>query len=198
MPDCAICLEQTPGGHTVSIHSSLVCHDCVRQIFEAAIKDEDRYPPKWGTQILKPGDFGRVVSHRTRRRLVEKEKEYLTPPALRIYCNNTTPSYDELSNPFGRRLLPPCGAFVGRLVEEAHESIAAGSSMSSECEKCRTTHCLICGEGHVLGGHQCRKFSPDHADDQAFEGLTKGKDYQTCPSTTCQRKLELADGKRRA
>lgn len=61
-----------------------------------------------------------------------------------------------------------------------------------ECGKCQRPSCRFCGgrleHDPLLIPHQCVH---QDADETAFEGLKKGKDYQICPSEQCGIKIEL-------
>lgn len=45
--DCAVCFEQYLQHNLTGIDGSLVCHRCVRHVFEQAVQSEENYPPKW-------------------------------------------------------------------------------------------------------------------------------------------------------
>ena len=197
MDDCSACLERLSTNNLVTMSSSPVCHDCVRRIFENAIRSEHHYPPRWGSLRLRPSQFRDILSKELRDAFREKEEEYLTPPAGRVYCTGITWELQRAGDG-GNQLVgsQQCGAFLGRLLSpyEAEARVARGAASKVICGKCGRTHCLVCGDRNDAQIHQCNRSTHKDEEDAAFRDLTQGKDYQVCPSTTCGRKLELQDG----
>ena len=134
---------------------------------------EDNYPLRWGSRLLVPSEYRHVISSSVWDKFVCKEEEYLTPPAERIYCNNIVTS----SLPAENR--SPCGTFVSKLMSIQEIATQGRAGKTTQCDICNSAICLICGE---VGNHLfCRPRRQLVEDIKAFEGLTKGKDYQVCP-----------------
>ena len=166
MNTCAVCLEGSSPSTTALIDDSPVCHRCTIQIFELAIQHEDNYPPRWGARTLDIKDFD-WIPEGVRSSFTRSEREYLTSPAERIYCQ-------------------VCNTFVAP--QTAHHQKEA------ECPECSTSHCAMCGElRNAVHSITCtvKLTSNEHS---AFVGLVLGQDYQICPSKACGRRLQLSDG----
>ncbi|KAF2486673.1 hypothetical protein BDY17DRAFT_291916 [Neohortaea acidophila] len=189
MPECIICTEPHPPHENASIFGSDVCFGCVCKMFEDAVHHEDRYPPKWGSQVLPVRKFRAILPAELYQRFTEKAKEYEIPPEERIYCKQLkTDTTDD------QRASVTCGEYVGHIPEAWREDIAAGVISRGHCKLCSSIHCLICGDLLTIPEHICTTL-PDCANDNAaFEGLIRGKDYQICPVRRCRRKIQLSDG----
>lgn len=177
--ECTICLEDNM--YTCVVEGDVVCHHCITERFIDAIRNENRYPVKWGNKELNIDDFVHIVPSGNIQQFKDKQPEYHCPPDERIYCQSSHKRRQ-------LRIAGNCGAFVGRRVEGGHETDAS-------CPECGATHCLRCGESmSYLHRHDCRPSKIAESDALGLHGLTRGQDYQICPSKRCKKKIELQDG----
>jgi len=165
----------------VSIGDEVACKGCLRYILQNSLEAETSFPPRWAGKRLDPRDFRHVVSSEFLDEYEEKEKEWGCPARLRLYCHHTTPPQVE-----------PCGNFLRQSPEDR---------LCQRCDKCMT---YTCGQCHMnllsqdtrltqtVIEHDCDPSLEIQAREQAFAGLVRGKDYQDCPTETCQRRIELA------
>ena len=166
MTSCAVCLESCSSRNSATIDNSSVCHCCTTYIFELAIRSEDYYPPRWGPHTLNIDNFY-WMPEATRLAFQLKEKEYLTAPAERIYCQG-------------------CNTFLAKNTDYCRTQAA--------CPRCGMSEYYICGELYDPMFPDTCMVALGSSEHGAFDGLVLGKDYQVCPSTACGRKLQLSDG----
>lgn len=119
MEQCAVCLRDLGSDSwpsAFSISGGLFCHDCIRELFERAIKHQDDYPPRIGDVTLCPKKYSIALPLDLRKQLREKEREYAVVPDDRIYCKE-------------------CSAFIAPTTEVA---------ATVQCVKCGWSHCSAC------------------------------------------------------
>lgn len=139
-------------------------------MFSNAINDESNYPPRWGETELSCDDFRLILGHELFTEYSKKIEEYDVKWIDRVYCKSRSASGDT------------CGGFIGKKTTVR---------IRNDCPKCSTTVCLCCKDRIVsLGSHRCDESAT--ADEEDFQGLTRGKDWQKCPS--CHNKFVLKDG----
>ena len=195
MEDCTVCLESKDGGHITHLgkDDDLVCHDCVRHIFEAALHSENSYPPTFGPLKLKTKHFvPAVLSPDFMLTFEKKEKEYLTPPKERIYC-----TWPDMSKNGKGKEGDLCNHFLAPRVKTADDYMRSHNETLKHCFECAGLTCLACGDriSDRSSKHICTAtFHAADSEAAAFEGLKRGKDYQLCPSSRCGRRVELSDG----
>ncbi|KXS93911.1 hypothetical protein AC578_1859 [Pseudocercospora eumusae] len=182
---CAACFDDCTDKN-VQVANDHLCEECfkigyVPQFFEA-LKDESKFPVKYGTFVLKPRHYRKFFDHEFRVAWREKRAEYNTPVKHRLYCNNLTPS-DEAPVPGDKR----CGKFLGSKAN----IIPDGLHTSVLCKSCNLPTCTRCSQPD-LDKHVCQSEEVD--DEDAFRGLTRGVDFQVCPVPSCQVKIALQDG----
>lgn len=163
--DCTSCMENVHGTPT-SIHGHSFCDDCVEggivPQFHNALKDETQYPVRSGAAEIDISTVSRFLSKKFLADWAIKTQEHSTPIPDRMYCCTGT-----------------CSKFLG--LKSRHRS-------TKVCSDCGGRSCADCG-GPIAEDkqHVCQK---DHS--SAFEGLQKGRDYQTCPE--CTTNVELGSG----
>jgi hypothetical protein len=123
-------------------------------------------------------------------RYKEKEIEYKTLPAKRIYCAH--PLIKSGTN--GRVTTEPCGTFIG----VRQRATKANILCLGRCTECKHMTCMVCDQCHqnpvVIFEHECTgKSRIDEERARAFFGLKRGKDWQQCPNRDCQRRIELSE-----
>lgn len=176
-----------------------ICFECIEEYiiskFHQALEREASFPVVWGTTRLEPSQFVDWLDSTFVQRYTRRKEEYDCHD--RIYCPHVivkvaAPPIGEIAN---ERLaltstqqanLPsyftePCGGFVTQ--RSARFGIVT-------CSRCLGPVSSCCGAAHWAPStnHEC---SSQDATDPLAE-LTKGKDYQVCPS--CTRSFALLDG----
>lgn len=162
------------------------CFDCVKRVMDALIGSEAGSPARLEGVPLHPemfhaSHFGGEVAHSKYTNLFDmKQEEWQTPQTLRVYCNAC-----------------PKAMYLGALIRNTTsvETTIAG------CGSCMTMYCMKCGncgdesEASIrdhLGCQHNEARARDQATAQQFEGLTRGVDYQICP--TCEQKVQHTIG----
>ncbi|KAK5163132.1 uncharacterized protein LTR77_010916 [Saxophila tyrrhenica] len=171
MTKCVICLEDVNSSFRIDGHE--VCHSDLCRLFERAINDQSDYPPKLGSRILQPDHYRRHLPQALIDAFHAKEREYMIPVDDCIYCSD-------------------CSQSVTERLDEVDQVHRRG---------CLQMFCCACGDkwyGWVREGlrHVCSSGHQAGSNDDgvAFAGLTRGKDYQICPSKICKRKIQLSEG----
>jgi hypothetical protein len=139
-----------------------------------------------------------VISPAFVRDYENKKEEYTCPKGTRIYCSwpsaPTPLQGNEKEKDKGKaevkadQPVEQCQKFLGRQVSR---SDGDGNSFTI-CSKCQRPSCRLC-KGRFehdppRSSHRCIH---NDANEKAFEGLKRGKDYQICPSEQCGIKIEL-------
>ena len=132
--ECCLCLLAPPPAERAKtawyIDGSPVWVTCVEHFiaeFNAALQYEFRYPVKWSaTLTLKPEDFSQFLDKSFMTKWSQKEKEYNTPVAARLYCKQAG-----------------CEAFLGS------KSALLFGTVQCKCGTC----CSFCGK--IAGEHEC-------------------------------------------
>lgn len=153
----------------------LVCADCLRAQFSAALKSEHNYPVKWQDHTLHPRLFRFAFDRAFIRAYEAREKEYTTPVDQRVYCECTT--------------------FVAPMVPPTAKTSWMCLANSRLCGSCKARWCLRCAQRCKGFGvpHECvpeRRLSERRL---ALGALKKGRDYQICPSENCGKAIELSE-----
>ncbi|GES63562.1 Zinc finger, C6HC-type [Aspergillus terreus] len=86
--ECASCLEKCEPMLFMDSCRHAFCHDCTRQMFLGATKDEELYPPRCCGHIVTPGIAMRVLDYAELRSFSEKAMEYSAKD--RVYCADAT------------------------------------------------------------------------------------------------------------
>jgi hypothetical protein len=160
-------------GETTSYH---VCAPCLRTQFSSVVASETAHPVKWGaSHTLHPRQFPGAFDMAFVRAYETKEREYLAPATMRVYCE--------------------CGSFVAPMVAPEEKSSWLSLASSKLCWSCEARWCLRCAQR--CGGwgvpHACipeRRLGERRL---ALGALQRGKDYQECPGGGCGRVVELAE-----
>ena len=191
---CECCCEDFSDYTKIDMDGSPVCVLCVRQMFDKALKFEHHYPPKWSGP-LHPSEFSHVLSAEYIAKYRDKEIEYNTPPTKRVYCQYDVERWrvcDGKPEPF----FETCGAFIGA----RRKRIKDGILVFGRCRglDCGNVTCMVCEyynhDPDDMLQHICLgKFPAHEKRAQAFLGLKRGKDWQQCPSRTCERRIELSE-----
>ncbi|KAF7189653.1 hypothetical protein HII31_08973 [Pseudocercospora fuligena] len=171
--ECAACFDECTDKN-IQVAGDHLCYDCFETgyvpQFHEALKDESKYPVKYGTTTLHPSHYRNFFDHNFRVEWRKKKAEYKTPVKQRIYCNNL---HD------GER----CGKFLG----------SSNTHLTSvvTCKSCKGNTCIRCSQPYSSSSdHEC----PASEEDEAFKDLERGVDFQICPISTCQVKISLQDG----
>jgi len=164
---CCVCLDDTkdPDSELVllkCLHS--YCKTCAAFIVDQAIAHEINYPPKccWAISV---DQVEKHLEPKIVQEFKDKEKEYLTPGVLRIYCSNR-----------------PCGTYITS--KESEE--AKGKSVS--CKDCSTKTCTKCKDLFPDDSeHECQDYQLEPAG-LAYSLHNRAK---YCPS--CTTAVQLVD-----
>ncbi|KAH8695674.1 hypothetical protein BGW36DRAFT_299454 [Talaromyces proteolyticus] len=84
---CGSCLEDKEAFYRSSCGHEY-CHDCTRQLFLGAIKDEELYPPRCCGRVIPPGITLRILAYHELRAFSERAIEYSSKD--RVYCAEPT------------------------------------------------------------------------------------------------------------
>ena len=188
---CASCWDEAPETSAVTVGSDSLCEECftngIKAQFLDAIKDETKYPVRYGTEDLNIQDYKRFFTDSFLKNWSTKEKEYKTPMQERLYCNRVIfviPADHEFA-PGSSTVASKqaCGSFLG-------DKRGCLSDVTF-CSGCTGPVCSKCSE--PLNGakvHKCEKSQ----EDDPFGEMTRGVDYQICPNESCKMKMMLWDG----
>ena len=87
--ECAACLEHYDTSTLfISLCGHGYCHDCNRQLFIGAIKDEELYPPRCCGRIVPPGIALRLLNYHELQDFCERAIEHSTKDC--VYCAEPT------------------------------------------------------------------------------------------------------------
>lgn len=169
-----------------------LCEKCftngIKAQFLDAIKDETKYPVKYGANNINIHDYESFFTKRFLEEWATKEKEYQIPMQERLYCNRIIfiiPAEDPFapgSSTAASKAV--CGHFVG--------DKRGCLSDVTVCNGC-TGH-LCSKRSEPLDGaktHKCKKLTEE---EDPFGKMTRGVDYQICPNESCKIKMMLWDG----
>lgn len=213
--ECGVCLGDICSKPTRPhvIDETLICYDCLKEsilpMFQAALKYEHHYPPRFGPKKLEIDDFVGLLSRHFEiefvERYVRREIEYAA--TIRIYCKNLvdtrhlpavggvcqrntklalTPGMVETYKAAGNTQTE-CGGFVSGRVRPPNTIL--------ECEKCNGKLCGACEEPifRDIVSHTCK--AVHRADTlQDLIGQRRGRDIQQCPNTECRSITGLSSG----
>ncbi|EME89749.1 uncharacterized protein MYCFIDRAFT_78469 [Pseudocercospora fijiensis CIRAD86] len=191
--ECAACFDDCTDKH-VQVAGDHLCSDCFETgyvpQFQDALKDESKYPVKYGTTVLEPSHYPEFFDPAFLTSWRSKEEEYTTPVKFRLYCKNSiddTPTGKRNRNGTSIMTQHPCGHFLGT------KTLLSSSSPTIPCQSCNHLTCTRCSQPRSSSStHECP--ATEEEEDNAFEGLTQGLDYQICPLPTCRVKMSLQDG----
>jgi hypothetical protein len=208
---CVVCQEDHPPPvQQHQIHGEILCHDCVLEgiipMFHKALDHEINYPPEYGGKKLHAHDFRKILSSDFMKRWRQRQIEYRTKPATRIYCQHLVhadkkPRIGEYDFPKSREKLALTTAEAEKAKAEGHTIEQCGIMVGTfkepgqghrhTCDSCQGVSCASCSEAYHLeeGEHNT---CADRPEDKDLEALAKGKDYQECAK--CALKCELQDG----
>lgn len=89
---CSICLEVIGNQHPCIIDHDKTCMECLEDTmipkFEAALRFEYHYPPRWGSMPLYVDEFSEFFDPVFLQDYAKKEQEYRTPIRSRVYCHH--------------------------------------------------------------------------------------------------------------
>jgi hypothetical protein len=176
--ECGVCADDKPATEAIEIAGDQVCKDCfdesVKPLFDAAVEHEHSYPVAWGSEKLDPANFKDFLPTELVEKWEKKVKEYETPGKERIYCKHQEDG-------------KACETFIGRMSATSSKSFTI-----IYCGDCGGSACGSCGAiSPNRTSHVCTFPSADGNDDP-FEEMQRGKDYQLCPS--CSTPVSLRDG----
>lgn len=211
---CSVCFDEEAKIYPKTIDGDKICEQCVedylKPLFEEALKHEAAYPVRWGPVEIQATDFAHVLTPQFLFQYRQKETEYKTLPAQRIYCRQ---SILDPSHPDAKALTPGNTlALTPELVDKAKQSeipilecgamVANRATMSgnrSVCYRCQGRTCNVCGEALAealtddAGLHLCAGAS-SASGNTALDDLIRGRDYQVCPNASCKNAIALKDG----
>jgi hypothetical protein len=210
--DCCVCLETKDEDikQVRLIRDDLICSECVPAAiirpFEAALRHEINYPPKWGSTTLDLEKFLDLFTKEFVRAWAVRIKEYETPVQDRIYCQQRvlvggahTGSADTESCSICRqRRVPVDVAHAGSAETEVCNNFvdAGGYTFTAQCWRCGSWSCVEC-HSIVLAPpqddeHFCSDILPE--DNGSFDAATRGTVWQECPNHACLVKIALGSG----
>lgn len=191
---CDCCCESFRDYTSIEIDGSPVCVACIKRMFDKALKFEHDYPPNWAGP-LHPSEFSHILSTEYIEEYKQKEIEYKTPIAKRIYCQHVIPiSTTYLPGQGFDTVVGRCGQFLG----VRHKARKPDHILTlGRCKSCRSATCMVCDDysedPQYLLKHECPgKSCANENRAKAFHGLKRGKDWQECPSRLCGRRIELS------
>lgn len=180
---CSSC-EEIVSGTAIDVASYETCKECFetgnRPQFEAAMIDEESYPPRVGSVKLDITDYTALFSSDFITAYLEKAKQFDIMPRSRVYCARED-----------------CAAFLGQ---------ARASQALQECNLCHSSTCMKCrtlvkvdGEGGhnevALLDHPCPSFChPEDSKHHMLPEETRSKEWQMCPGDDCGTLVVLQDG----
>ncbi|KXT10865.1 hypothetical protein AC579_1968 [Pseudocercospora musae] len=188
--ECGACFDECRGKN-VQLAGDHLCYDCFEtgyvSQFHEALKDESKFPVKYGTTVLEPRDYLKHFDGSFRAAWREKKVEYNTPVKLRLYCNSNVDNKTAPTDQHSRDGSPittqnRCGEFLG---SSSHHISAV------TCKSCKGRTCTRCSQPYSSSDHAC---PAAEGEEDAFAGLERGVDFQICPIPTCQVKMSLRDG----
>jgi hypothetical protein len=144
--------------------------ECVAPHFHNALEHEHHYPPMFGKVVMDIWTFWDLFDGDFLTAWSKKTQEYNVPVKSRVYCEQRGGVDGDV-----------CGAYLG--------TRGPGSVCCSECH-CSTCRKCGAGSGDVSSAktHRCQEVSKE----DPFEKLSKGRDYQQCPS--CKKEIFQAEG----
>lgn len=191
--NCSVCLEDIPKtSKPVNVAGDDVCQDCfdkeIKPKFYAALKHEKDFPVTWGSAVLGPERFNDQFGGVFKVRWWAKRQEYKTPFAERVYCIHKTLTKTDARRDVADEV-EECGWFLGTKVETKYKTLT--------CLKCSGQTCGTCSEPLPAEGdkpHHCMVpiAGEESKEEDPFQGMILGKDYQRCPS--CKVVVALVDG----
>lgn len=193
---CECCCTSRRDYTIIDIDGSTVCFDCVKKMFDDALKCEHQYPPKWADR-LHPSEFSHVFSEEYIQRYEQKEIEYKMPPNKRIYCQHlvsrATLDTIDTSTSSAPPTFQPCGNFLGSRQKRTNSNLL----ILGQCDACHHSTCMVCDQYTLAPAeilhHACPgKSTANEQRAKAFVGLKRGRDWQQCPSPICGRRIELS------
>lgn len=155
--------------------SERICDECAGEsivpLFQEAMMHEHTYPPRWGREKLEYWTFQDLLDEDEKDEWGAKVREYETPVEKRLYCCHRDEQSGEV-----------CEMFLG---EKGEGAVVCPGCAGSTCRSCKATwHEYVGG----LDEHMCETM---HEEDP-FEDMIKGKDYQQCPG--CKKNIAQGDG----
>lgn len=172
--ECVLCGEDKFEALPRWVGDSRVCDGCAEDYvaprFHDALEHEHQYPPMWGNVEMDLWTFWDLFDDKFKDAWRKKVREYTTPVKSRLYCEHRSSINGGV-----------CGAYLG--------TKGSGSVCCSLC------HCYTCrrceaGSSDISSAkaHCCHEVLKENP----FEKLSKGRDYQQCPS--CKKEIFQAAG----
>ena len=192
---CTVCIEdQSEPEHLVrTIDGDPICPDCITTgilpLFEAALKNEINFPPKWGPIEIDFESFEDLFSEAFRLAYREKIWEYDTPVPTRVYCQHRVPTTSK-DKSAGDAETDFCNTFMGS-VEAKGVSQCSSSPRHWMCMECRD---IASPPPAIYTCDAAKAAAKADNESKAFDQTTRGKQWQQCPNSDCERKLDLKDG----
>lgn len=161
--ECVSCLEKCNTAMFVGSCGHGFCHDCTRQMFLGATKDEELYPPRCCGNIVPPGLAMRVLNYEELRAFSERALEWTAKD--RLYC--AEPTCSKFIPPFAihnehgtcsechQQTHLPCRSFahpgVDCPMDDALQGVLAMADAENwtRCFNCRTMVELQHGCNHI-------------------------------------------------
>ncbi|KAI9750618.1 MAG: hypothetical protein M4579_006387 [Chaenotheca gracillima] len=143
----------------------IMCHDCLKRIFELSITDPQHMPPKCCTPDHIPlKHVDKLFSDKFKQRWNRKYQEFTTKN--RIYCPNRG-----------------CGDWI----KPSHIHRDERGRKYAKCSHCKTKVCTMCnGKWHI------KKDCPKDEETNRFVEFAKREGWQRCHS--CSAMVELKEG----
>lgn len=170
--------DEVPADQMVTVGYSNICLECfhrgIKPNFIDALRSEIYHPVKYEGQILNIDNFEAFFTPEFLAAYRIKIQEYAVSIPDRLYCDNINTATREI-----------CGHFIG--------SKGGRTAASYPCSSCSTPEMPV----HICAKclHSFSGSSPDQRSCGALEDplkdLTCGIDYQICPNTNCNTKVEL-------
>lgn len=184
---CSICLEVIGNQHPCIIDHDKTCMECLEDTmipkFEAALRFEYHYPPRWGSMPLYVDEFSEFFDPVFLQDYAKKEQEYRTPIRSRVYCHHqVTPRAAEHDSEGCQgpgdctEGAVECGTFLGKRSSQKDNKLLCPGGEGAACSACGAPLSQV-GESH-----DCLEFSScAEVVEWELGGQVRGDDFQACP-----------------
>ncbi|KAK5728788.1 hypothetical protein LTR15_001928 [Elasticomyces elasticus] len=203
--ECGVCIEDIVADECIEIvpTGDVVCVPCflssIQPLFESALKYEHAWPVAWGKSTLDALDFSDFLPKDFTAKWIFKLREYARPTNEKVYCQHLVLSYGSSQTALDEAAIKTavdndvsmheCGRFLG-------STLPPTDAMSSYgCTACQGSTCGICLSSFFGDSvkHVCIDVEDTSiVEDDPYQAMKRGKDYQFCPRCSCA--VELEDG----
>ncbi|KAM3074435.1 hypothetical protein ACMFMG_002762 [Clarireedia jacksonii] len=118
--ECTACLEHFTKPRLVDLACHKYCKMCFEKLVNVSLESEDQWPVKCCAEAIPSRTILRHIGRNERKRFHQRELEWSTPPAKRIYC-----------------VVTECGAFIPLTAISKNKTCA-------KCLKCKRKVCTQC------------------------------------------------------